>query len=85
MGWKDGAMAKKYTVSDGKIVLSLEEAAEGGFIVSSPLDPGVWTQAESVGEAFENARDAMKELAAARRQLAASAKTVRRKPRKAVA
>ncbi len=78
-------MAKKYTVSDGKIVLSLEEAAEGGFIVSSPLDPGVWTQAESVGEAFENARDAMKELAAARRQLAASAKTVRRKPRKAVA
>jgi antitoxin HicB len=59
-------MAKKYTVSDGKLVLTLEEAEEGGYIVSSPLDPGLWTQAESVGEAFENARDAMRELAAAR-------------------
>jgi predicted RNase H-like HicB family nuclease len=62
-------MAKKYTVSDGKLVLNLEEAEEGGFIVSSPLDPGLWTQAESVSEAFDNARDAMRELAAARRQL----------------
>jgi antitoxin HicB len=63
-------MAKKYTVSDGKLVLTLEEAEEGGYVVSSPLDPGLWTQAESVGEAFENARDAMRELAVARRQLA---------------
>jgi predicted RNase H-like HicB family nuclease len=40
----------------------------GGFVVSSPLDPGMWTQAESVDEAFVNARDALKELAAARRE-----------------
>jgi antitoxin HicB len=61
-------MARKYTVSDGKLVLTLEAAEEGGFIVSSPLDPGLWTQAESLAEAFENARDAIKALAAARRK-----------------
>ncbi len=61
-------MAKKYTISDGKLVLILEEAEEGGYVVSSPLDPGLWTQAESVSEAFENARDAMKELTLARRK-----------------
>ncbi|HYE17744.1 MAG TPA: type II toxin-antitoxin system HicB family antitoxin [Tepidisphaeraceae bacterium] len=59
---------KRYTVTDGKIVLTLEEAEEGGYVVTSPVDPGVITQAETVGEAFENARDAMKELKAARRR-----------------
>jgi predicted RNase H-like HicB family nuclease len=61
-------MGKRYTISDGKLVLTLEEAMEGGFIVSSPLDPGLWTQAETVAEAFENARDALKALTAARRK-----------------
>lgn len=60
-------MPKRYTISDGKLVLTLDVAAEGGFVVSSPLYPGLWTQAESVAEAFENARDALKALAAARR------------------
>lgn len=58
-------MAKKptqYTVSDGKIVLTLETAEEGGYIVTSPLDPDVLTQAESLEEAFENARDLMELL-----------------------
>lgn len=58
-------MAKKptqYTVSDGKIVLTLETAEEGGYIVTSPLDPEVLTQAESLEEAFENARDVMELL-----------------------
>src|SRR5579862_4114129 len=45
-------MPKRYTISDGKLVLTLEEATEGGFVVSSPLYPGLWTQAESVSEAF---------------------------------
>ena len=63
-------MRKKYTISNGKLVLTLEAADEGGFVVSSPLDPGLWTQAETIEEAFKNARDAMKELAAARRDLA---------------
>lgn len=61
-------MAKRYTISNGKLVLTLEEAVEGGFVVSSPLYPGLWTQAESVSEAFDNARDAIKALAAARRK-----------------
>jgi predicted RNase H-like HicB family nuclease len=61
-------MSKRYTISDGKLVLTLEEAEEGGFVVSSPLFPGLWTQAESIAEAFENARDALKSLVAARRK-----------------
>jgi predicted RNase H-like HicB family nuclease len=77
-------MSKRYTISDGKLVLTLEEAEEGGFVVSSPLDPGLWTQAETVAEAFENARDALKALSAARRKpLAPPAPARRRKSERA--
>ena len=55
-------MAKKYTVSDGKLVLTLREAEEGGYVVTSPLDPELVTQAQTVGEAFTMARDALKAL-----------------------
>lgn len=61
-------MPKRYTISDGKLVLTLLVSPGGGFVVSSPLYPGLWTQAESVPEAFENARDALKALAEARRK-----------------
>ncbi len=60
---------KNYTVSDGKLVLTLQEAEEGGYIVTSPLDPQLITEAETIKEAFENARDAMSALAASRRKL----------------
>jgi antitoxin HicB len=53
-------MAKKptkYTVSDGKLVLTLEVAEEGGYIVTSPFNRDILTQADSLDEAFENARD----------------------------
>ncbi len=53
-------MARKkvrYTVSDGELVLVLEPAEEGGYVVTAPFDPDVLTQAETVEEAFENARD----------------------------
>jgi len=60
---------KQYTVSDGKLVLNLHEAEEGGFVVTSPFDPGLITEAETVKEAFENARDAQSALAASRRSL----------------
>lgn len=63
-------MAKRYTVTDGRLVLQLKEAEEGGFTVTSPIDPGMVTEAETVSEAFVNARDAMKELARARASLA---------------
>lgn len=62
-------MSKCYTVSDGKIVLSLEAAEEGGYIVTSPLDPELITEAETLEEAFANARDAAQALKAARRKL----------------
>ena len=60
---------KQYTVSDGRIVLILQEAEEGGYIVTSPLDPQLITEAETVREAFENARDALIALTASRRKL----------------
>ena len=53
-------MAKKatqFTVTDGKLVLMLEPADEGGYVVTAPFNPDVLTQAESLEEAFENARD----------------------------
>jgi antitoxin HicB len=71
-------MAKRYTVSDGRLVLTLEVADEGGFVVTSPLDPELITEAETITEAFENARDALKTLRQSRaklvRQLAAAVK-----------
>lgn len=59
----------KYTISDGKLVLLLQEADEGGYIVTSPLDPELITEAETVAEAFENARDALKALRDSRAKL----------------
>jgi antitoxin HicB len=71
-------MSKRYTVSDGKLVLNLEEAEEGGYIVTSPFNPELITQAETIEEAFANARDAAKALKQSRtrlmRQLSASKK-----------
>jgi hypothetical protein len=60
---------KQYTVSDGKLVLVLNEAEEGGYVVTSPLDPELITEAETVAQAFENARDALKALRGARVKL----------------
>jgi antitoxin HicB len=50
-------------------VLKLQVAEEGGFIVTSPLEPQLITEAETVEDAFENARDALAALAASRRKL----------------
>jgi predicted RNase H-like HicB family nuclease len=60
---------QRYTVSDGDFVITLEAAEEGGFIVTSPLDPELITQAETLEEAFENARDAAETLKQSRLQL----------------
>jgi predicted RNase H-like HicB family nuclease len=62
-------MGKQYTVFDGKLMLILEEAEEGGFVVTSPLDPGLVTQAETIQEAFLMAYDAAEGLAVARKKL----------------
>lgn len=60
---------RSYTVSDGRMVLTLTPAKEGGYVVTSPLDPEVITEAETVPEAFQMARDAVRALRAARAKL----------------
>jgi antitoxin HicB len=51
------------------MVLTLTPAREGGYVVTSPLDPELVTEAETVPEAFEMARDAVKSLRVARAKL----------------
>lgn len=58
-----------FTVSDGKMVLLLEPAEEGGYVVTSPFDPELITEAETLEEAFENAHDAAEALRLARTKL----------------
>lgn len=58
-----------FTVSDGKLVLTLQSAEEGGYVVTSPLDPQLITEAETLEEAFENARDAALALKQSRSKL----------------
>ena len=69
---------KSYTVSDGKLVLTLTPADEGGFVVTSPLDPELVTEAESVEEAFRMARDALRALRASRAKLLRKLSATRR-------
>lgn len=62
-------MKTKFTVSDGKTVLNLELAEEGGYVVTSPLDPELITEANSLEKDFENAADAAMALKSARKLL----------------
>jgi predicted RNase H-like HicB family nuclease len=61
-----------YVVSNGRLVLHLEPAPEGGYVVTSPFDPALITEAETIEEAFKNAEDAAQTLAAGRTNLAGS-------------
>lgn len=63
---EDEHVPKTYTVSDGKMVLTLEPVEEGGFVVTSPEDRGLVTEADTIPEAFAMARDALKELVTSR-------------------
>lgn len=67
--------AKTYTVSDGQMLLQLEDAGDGWWCVTAPMEPGVVTQARSIPEAFEMARDAAQALHEVRRRMIAEAKT----------
>lgn len=64
------AKRKKFTVSDGKMVLELEPTNDGWLIVSSPFDPALHTQARTLIEAFAMAYDAAATLRLGRQQLA---------------
>ena len=64
-------MSKKYIVSDGELVLTLETLPEedgGGYIVTSPLEPQLVTEAKTIEEAFAMARDAIEALRQSRRR-----------------
>jgi antitoxin HicB len=69
-------VAKSYTVSDGKLVLTLTNAREGGYVVTSPVEPELVTEADTIDDAFRMAHDALRALRASRtkllRQIAAS-------------
>lgn len=57
--------AKVFTVSDGELVLRLEALSPeegGGFGVTSPMEPALVTEADSLEEAFVMARDALQAL-----------------------
>ncbi|HEV3258659.1 MAG TPA: type II toxin-antitoxin system HicB family antitoxin [Gemmataceae bacterium] len=60
---------KRYTVSDGRTVLYLQPAEEGGYVVTAPLDPELITEAETIEEAFLQATDAAKALRQSRAKL----------------
>jgi antitoxin HicB len=61
--------ARRYQVSDGRLVLTMQEDEGGWYTVSSPTDSALITQAKTIGEAFRMARDAMAALAASRGDL----------------
>jgi len=63
------SVAKSYTASDGKLVLTLTPADEGGFVVTSPLEPELITEAETIEDAFRMAHDALRALRASRTKL----------------
>jgi antitoxin HicB len=63
-------LAHRYTVSDGKLVLFLEPAEEGGYVITSPSDVQLNTQAETFEEVFPNAYDAREVLERTRLDLA---------------
>lgn len=57
-----------FSVTDGELVLQLQPAEDGWYAVTSPVEPHLHTQAKSIEEAFEMARDALEGLAEVRAQ-----------------
>jgi predicted RNase H-like HicB family nuclease len=60
-----------FIASNGKMVLHLEPAEEGGYVVTCPYDSALITEAETLEEAFEMAEDAAIGLAEGRAMIAA--------------
>ena len=60
-------MARTYTASDGRRVLTLKERKNGGFVVRCPLDPELRTTAETLQQAFDRARETRRALRTSRR------------------
>ena len=62
LSFRSPQLPKHYTVSDGELELFLWPAEEGGYNVTSPLDPALMTQAETVEEAFVMGHDVIRLL-----------------------
>lgn len=60
---------RSYTVSNGKLVITMTPDERGWYTVTSPIEPGLVTMAKTIPEAFEMAADALLGLRAARREL----------------
>ena len=60
---------KRYTVSDGKLLLVLTPDEDGWYTVTSPIEPALVTQAKSIDQAFKMARDAIATLTESRKDL----------------
>ncbi len=73
-------MAKRYTVSDGKLLLTLQPDPAGGFVVTSPIDPAMIAQADTSAGAFAMARDAFAALADSRADAGRWTRPARRCP-----
>ena len=63
--------SRKFTVCDGELVLELQPAGKGWYAVTSPMEPNLHTQAKTIEDAFDMAREAIQELRQVRRKLAA--------------
>jgi hypothetical protein len=79
---ESGELMAKYNVTDGKLLLTLQEDEGGWYVVTSPSDLALITQARSIREAFEMARDAQAALAVSRRDLRRYDKTPKPKLRR---
>jgi antitoxin HicB len=66
---KSRPRVEKYIVTDGEMVLHLEPDESGGYVVTCPFDPALVTEADTLEEAFEMARDAADVLREGRQQL----------------
>jgi len=72
-GTMNAETGKTFTVSDGELVLqlhSLPEEEPWRYGVTSPFDPELITEANSVEEAFSMARDALQTLRESRAKYA---------------
>lgn len=69
MAKKKEPRLKRYIVTDGELVLELEREGKW-YCVTCPFQPGLITQARTLEEAFEMARDAREGLALVEKKLA---------------
>ena len=53
-----------------KLTVEIEEAEEGGYVVRCVEIPGAISEGETIDEALENAKDAIREVLKARRDRA---------------